>query len=194
MPAVTFKPVDLKRASSLRSVEERVTFIEDLMSEVRWRPGTGRLLAKVWKCAPETVRSYGAEAHRRVLSNYRDDSEQVIARMCAAIDHAAQVALTKQRAVTTIDGKLHMVPDPDCRSVIEAQTRLAQILGLLPNKHELMVKYESINDEELISSVVRNTMRSPRLREILLRELRSAEPGLFAIEAQGEPLLEEKNP
>jgi hypothetical protein len=49
----------------LESVEQRVRYIAELMSEDRWvTKRCQRELAAVWSVTPSTVRNYSAEAHR----------------------------------------------------------------------------------------------------------------------------------
>jgi hypothetical protein len=57
-------------AANLKTVEERVEYIADLMGDLKWRRGkTSKALCEIWGVAKSTVENYSAEASRLVTSD-----------------------------------------------------------------------------------------------------------------------------
>lgn len=157
----------------------RVDFIEDLMCAVSWSPATGKALSRLWGLSPSSISLMAGEASRRVLKAYREAPDEVVARLCAGLDHVVQVALNREKHVgCKACGSTSSFPDPDCSAAIKGQVALAQILGLAPNRHDMELKYETLDDVQLLRTILRAALTTPHLRPVLLAELDEARAGL----------------
>src|SRR5512146_1067352 len=158
---------------------KRVDFVEDLMTSVMWAPATGRHLAALWGLSINSISLMSSEASRRVLKAYKEAPEEVVARLCAGLDHVVKLALSKEKSIGCKQcGSVTTHPDPDCNAAIKGQVALAQILGLAPNRHDLEVKYEALDDVALMRTVIRAALATPHLRPVLFAELDAAKAGL----------------
>jgi hypothetical protein len=113
------KAVEVDR---LETRAERVDYVTELMASGRWltERSQRRVLAAAWNVTEHAVRSYSAEAHRRLMvdSDERDEMRQAIAmRMLAIAD----------RAGTTFSNVTGMA---DLRSEMDALDKYAAYSGL----------------------------------------------------------------
>jgi predicted nucleic-acid-binding Zn-ribbon protein len=162
----------------------RVDFIEDLMCAVSWSPATGKALSRLWGLSPSSISLMAGEASRRVLKAYREAPDEVVARLCAGLDHVVQVALNREKHVgCKACGSTSSFPDPDCSAAIKGQVALAQILGLAPNRHDMELKYETLADDQLLRTILRGAATTPHLRPILVESLREMQDALLEAEA-----------
>jgi len=107
------------------TVEERVAYCADLMSELLWVRGkTGKAIAKAWGLALATVESYAAEASRRVTA----DADEI-------------------RREITVRGLGHLRDAKDAKSFAAVGKLLADVAGAnAPTKTEHRVTTVSLDE------------------------------------------------
>jgi len=118
------------------------------MLDGRFSWATTGELAKLWGCDASTVRGYAAEAVRAFRREVdRFGRQEFRARLVAQMAFIGRDALERTEDVVDALGNVHSVHRPDHRTARQALVDIANLEGLLVNRHE--VALSELSDEEI---------------------------------------------
>lgn len=113
------------------------------MTSGQWRTGVSHAeLALKYGVAPSTVKNWSTEASRLIRLSM-GEGEEVRARISAMLENFASVAMAREGR--TMAGEAY--PNPDVKAATAAVKTLAEVLGLITQKHEhavVVANYEQL--------------------------------------------------
>lgn len=123
--------------------EDRVLEVMRIMTAGQWRTGVSHVeLAQKHGVSPSTVKNWAAEASRLIKLSM-GDGEEVRARIASMLENFASVAMAREGY--TMGGDAY--PNPDVKAATAAVKTLAEVLGLITQKHEhavVVANYEQM--------------------------------------------------
>lgn len=156
------------KAVSPEVKRERMRMIMGLQASGEWTAEFNTRFAEEWGLAQVTVEAMAQESSR--ILHLRVHDLDAIEEFCRH--------------------RLRAIAEMDMPQAVQAIQVLLKNVGRLNDRIDVSVS-AGASDEDLIIAVVAKVMRSEKLKGVLLRELRKADPGLFAIDTTAVPLLEE---
>lgn len=143
--------------------EEGVRHIAKLMADGTWRSGEYEDTAKLFGVSERTVEAWAAQASR-ALRVAIGDGEELRGRLAAMLERHERVAMA--RIGVTMKGDEY--PNPDVKAATAAVKTLAELMGLVTQKHEhthTVQNYEALPRPE----------KSKRLRELAAKLIAEAD-------------------
>ena len=123
--------------------DSRVLEVMRIMTAGQWRTGVSHAeLAEKYKCSPETVKHWSSQASQLIRLSM-GDGEEVRARLAAMLESFASTAMAREGV--TMAGDTY--PNPDVKAATGAVKTLAELLGLMVQKHEhavVVAQYEQL--------------------------------------------------
>lgn len=114
-----------------------------MMTAGEWRPGPSHVfLAAKHGVAESTVRNWSSQASQ-LIRLCMGDGEEIRARIAAMLENAASVAMARKGY--TMGGDEY--DNPDVKAATGALKALAEVLGLITQKHEhavVVAQYEQL--------------------------------------------------
>ncbi|HET9045107.1 MAG TPA: hypothetical protein VFN70_18255 [Burkholderiales bacterium] len=126
--------------------EEGTRRCAQMMADGTWTTGTSHdELAKEFGVSPRTVETWAAMASRAIKIAF-GDGEELRARLALQLERHERVAM--QRIGVTMKGEEY--PNPDVKAATAAVKTIAELMGLVTQKHEhahVVASYEQLPRE-----------------------------------------------
>lgn len=172
-----------QQLSSCADVAQKVETLCVWMAKGWYTPGSDAAVARVWGCAPDTVRGIAAEARRmlarELLSKSRDE---LLAELLARIAYLGQDALDRREEVVTVKGDVVEVRRPDHRTALRAAEATGELLGLKIQRHQHSITASELTTEQILEQLRQHGVRVEM--PVLTTGEEVAEPGTAQEEKQ----------